>query len=162
VAALAAHATTLRAAVREAIAAPALPPDATLRRWAAEAGRTRVADTLRVVLASLAAEATHGARDGDEEPWGEGEVVALRAAAPARSRALYRRASRVAYRDPVEVADLAVDGEDLMREGGVARGPSLGTVLRRLRDAVVDDPARNDRATLLTLARTWSAAEGGA
>lgn len=162
VAALAAHATTLRAAVREAIAAPTLPPDAELRRWAAEAGRTRVADTLRVVLASLAAEATHGARDGDEEPWGEGDVVALRAAAPVRAHVLHRRTLRVAYRDPVEVSDLAVDGEDLMREGGVARGPALGTVLRRLRDAVVDDPACNDRATLLTLARSWSATEGGA
>ena len=85
-----------------------------------------------------------------------------RAAAPVRAHVLYRRTLRVAYRDPVEVSDLAVDGEDLMREGGVARGPALGTVLRRLRDAVVDDPACNDRATLLTLARSWSATEGGA
>lgn len=156
-AALAVHATALRASVRAAIINPAPPGDAVLRRWAAEAGRTRVPDALRVVLATLSAELAHGPREGEEDPWGDGGAVAMRGAAPSRAASLYRRTLRVAYRDPVEVADLAVDGEDLMREGGVSRGPALGTALRRLRDVVVEDPTRNDRATLLALARAWSA-----
>lgn len=159
VAQLAGHATALRDGVRDAVEAPVLPGDAIVRRWAAEAGRTRLADVLRVTMATLAAESAHGqpagvgaggAGDPGHAPFAE--------AAGARARALYRRALVVAYRDPVEIADLAVDGEDLMRDGGVPRGPALGEALRHLRDRVVDDPARNERTTLLTLARDWSAA----
>lgn len=162
IAALATHATSLCPHVREALQAAEAVRDAELRRWAAECGRTRVADTLRVALASLAAEASLGhAPEGGEEPtWGEVDATrtaTFRDEVPARARQVYRRALRVAYRDPVEVTDLAVDGEDLMREGGVGRGPALGAMLRRLRDAVIEDPARNERALLLQLAREWAA-----
>jgi len=166
IAALAVQATALRPALRAALEGAEAPGDATLRRWAADAGRTRLADTWRVAIAALAAESAHGARDGDQEAWGEGGELALRHAAPARVRSLYRRALRVAYRDPVDVADLAVDGDDLLREGGVPRGPALGVALRRLRDAVVEDPRHNDRETLLAMARAWyspvATGEGGA
>ena len=84
---------------------------------------------------------------------GSGCDDAVRAAAV---HALYGRALRIAYRDPVEIADLAVDGEDLMREGVARPGPTLGTLLRRLRDAVVDEPSRNRRETLLALAHEWT------
>lgn len=163
IASLATHATSLRPHVRGALEAAEAVSDAELRRWAAECGRTRVADTLRATLASLAAEASLGhAPEGGEEPTG-GAIEAARTAAfrdevAARARHVYRRALRVAYRDPVEVTDLAVDGEDLMREGGVGRGPALGAMLRRLRDAVIEEPARNERALLLQLAREWAAA----
>ena len=60
----------------------------------------------------------------------------------------------------MEVTDLAVDGEDLMREAGVGRGPALGATLRRLRDVVVEDPSRNERALLLQLARDWAMQAG--
>ncbi len=66
---------------------------------------------------------------------------------------MYRRAIRAAYRDPVEIADLAVDGEDLMREASIPPGPAVGRTLRVLRDWVLDDPARNTRDTLLAHAR---------
>lgn len=49
--------------------------------------------------------------------------------------------------------DLAIDGNDLMTEFGVAQGPRLGRVLEALLDRVQDDPALNDRASLLLLAR---------
>ena len=68
---------------------------------------------------------------------------------------LYRRALRIAFRDPVEVADLAVDGDDLRREAGVAAGPMLGKILAMLLDAVIDDPALNTRDQLLELARAF-------
>lgn len=165
IAALAAHATSLRPHVRGALEAQGTVGDAELRRWAAECGRTRVADTLRVALASLAAEASmgRGPEGGEEASGGPADAAAgaaFRATIPARARAVYRRALRAAYRDPVEVTDLAVDGEDLMREAGVGRGPALGATLRRLRDVVVEDPSRNERALLLQLARDWAMQAG--
>jgi tRNA nucleotidyltransferase (CCA-adding enzyme) len=165
-AALAEHAAALRDPVRAALEGAIVPGDAVVRRWAARCGRTRLADVLRVVLASLAAESATGrgtATPGDDDEFssrGPDEAYTPPDVAPA-ARALYRRALRIAWRDPVEVADLAADGEDLMREGGVPRGPALGTVLRRLRDAVVEDPALNTRAALLALANAWMAGERG-
>ncbi len=164
VAQLATHASALGAHVRSAVEAPAMAGDATVRRWAAQVGRTRLADVLRVTLAVLAAEAAHGgaavrAPDGTDTVT-DTERAPFAGEAGRRARALYRRALVVAYRDPVEIADLAVDGEELMREGGVPRGPALGEALRYLRDAVVEEPSRNDRATLLALVRDWTAARG--
>ncbi|MDP1861226.1 MAG: hypothetical protein Q8K82_21300 [Gemmatimonadaceae bacterium] len=124
----------LSAAVREEVPGAVHGADAELRRWAAVTGRARLADTLRVALATL------------HEP--SDRVIGARE----RARALYRRALIVAYRDPVEIADLAVDGEDLMRDGGVPRGPMLGEVLRRLRDEVLEDPSLNESTRLIARA----------
>ena len=55
---------------------------------------------------------------------------------------------------PHRLAHLAVDGTDLIGIGYV-EGPALGATLARLLDDVVDDPALNDRQTLLDLARRW-------
>jgi tRNA nucleotidyltransferase (CCA-adding enzyme) len=52
---------------------------------------------------------------------------------------------------PHQLADLAVDGTDLM-ELGYAEGPALGTALESLLDAVVDDPSLNTREELLARA----------
>jgi len=49
---------------------------------------------------------------------------------------------------------LAIDGDDLIRELGLAPGPRLGRLLDALVERVIDDPALNDRATLLVLARS--------
>jgi tRNA nucleotidyltransferase (CCA-adding enzyme) len=48
---------------------------------------------------------------------------------------------------------LAIDGDDLMRELGLEPGPRLGRMIDALVDRVVDDPALNERATLLLLAQ---------
>jgi tRNA nucleotidyltransferase (CCA-adding enzyme) len=53
---------------------------------------------------------------------------------------------------PHRLADLAVNGDDLIAIG-YREGPALGAELARLLDAVVDDPAANDRDTLLERAR---------
>jgi hypothetical protein len=60
---------------------------------------------------------------------------------------------------PLLPADLAIDGHDLQRELGLAPGPKLGRLLERLLEAVVNDPARNRRETLLADARAWLAEE---
>lgn len=62
------------------------------------------------------------------------------------------RAARV----PTATRELAVTGHDLMRELGMAPGRELGRILEALLDAVLEDPSRNERATLL--ARAASAA----
>lgn len=124
------------AAMRGALLAEQPPDDALLRRWTAQAGRTRLASLLRIA---------------DAFWWAEREA-GRRAPGAERVRSVYRRAVRVAYRDPVEVGDLAVNGTDLQALG--IQGKQLGDALRALLDYVLDDPARNTREQLLVRART--------
>jgi tRNA nucleotidyltransferase (CCA-adding enzyme) len=56
------------------------------------------------------------------------------------------------WEQPVELADLALRGDDLMA-AGLRQGPAIGETLRRLLAAVVDDPSLNERETLLRLAQ---------
>jgi tRNA nucleotidyltransferase (CCA-adding enzyme) len=53
---------------------------------------------------------------------------------------------------PHRLADLAIDGNDLI-ELGFKPGPALGHALRDLLHEVVDDPALNTRPALLRRAR---------
>jgi putative nucleotidyltransferase with HDIG domain len=48
---------------------------------------------------------------------------------------------------------LAIDGDDLIRELGMAPGPWLGRLLDGLLQRVIEDPSLNDAPTLLLLAR---------
>jgi hypothetical protein len=57
-----------------------------------------------------------------------------------------------AFHDPVELADLAIDGDDL-RAAGIPAGPHVGQILASLLEAVLDDPAVNQRELLLARAR---------
>lgn len=52
---------------------------------------------------------------------------------------------------PHRLGDLAVDGSDLIA-AGMREGPALGATLHRLLEAVLDDPALNERERLLALA----------
>ncbi len=52
---------------------------------------------------------------------------------------------------PLRLGDLAVNGSDL-KAAGLPAGPELGRTLRRLLDAVLEDPSRNTRERLLELA----------
>jgi hypothetical protein len=67
---------------------------------------------------------------------------------------------------PLTARQLAVRGDDLIGQLGLEPGPIVGQLLRRLLDAVLDDPSQNERATLIQLARRWmaeqtSSAQGG-
>lgn len=114
------------------VAAQASLTDAALRRAAATIGRTHFSDFLRMATARWSAEAETTRLPG--------------------ITAAYRRGVRIAWRDPLAIGDLAVDGSELM-ELGIPPGPAIGETLRRLLDVVVDDPAKNQRETLLALAR---------
>ncbi|MGI8507802.1 MAG: CCA tRNA nucleotidyltransferase [Gemmatimonadaceae bacterium] len=111
---------------------PEPPSDATLRQWAGRAGRTRLAPVLRLAYAFCWAERERG----------------LPAPAQRRVESVYRRAVRIAYRDPVEVSDLAINGDDLAAIG--IKGKRLGETLRGLLQVVLEDPTRNTRDFLLT------------
>jgi tRNA nucleotidyltransferase (CCA-adding enzyme) len=49
--------------------------------------------------------------------------------------------------------DLAIGGNDLMKELGLKPGPSIGKILSALLEEVIADPAKNERETLLALAK---------
>ena len=51
-------------------------------------------------------------------------------------------------------ADLAIDGDDLIADLGLAQGPTLGHILDELLERVIADQAQNDRTTLLLLAQS--------
>jgi putative nucleotidyltransferase with HDIG domain len=55
---------------------------------------------------------------------------------------------------PHRLADLAVDGSDLIA-AGYREGPALGAALARLLDLVLDDPAANEPERLLAEAASW-------
>jgi hypothetical protein len=111
------------------------PPDAALRRWAAIAGRTRLASVLRLA---------------DAMWWAEREA-GLPAPSRQRVSSVYRRAIRIAYRDPIEIADLGLTGGDLERIG--ISGPAVGRTLRWLVQEVINNPALNTHERLLAMAR---------
>ncbi len=81
---------------------------------------------------------------GSGQPRDAGGLTALRASVEAQL------AAEVA----LDLADLAVRGDDLIDELGMTPGPTIGHVLEVLLERVVEDPALNDRPTLLLLART--------
>jgi tRNA nucleotidyltransferase (CCA-adding enzyme) len=125
----------LGAEMTAALTAPTLPGDAQIRHWVAAIGRSRVAGLLRVASARWSA-----MREG-----GMANVPEMRA------KSLYRRAVRSAFRDPVALRDLAVDGNDLV-DAGIPPGPWVGKILRALLERVVQDPSLNRRDTLLSAA----------
>lgn len=49
---------------------------------------------------------------------------------------------------PMSVKDLAIGGKDLMA-AGIAPGPEMGKILHALLEEVLEDPARNEKDTLL-------------
>jgi poly(A) polymerase/tRNA nucleotidyltransferase (CCA-adding enzyme) len=75
---------------------------------------------------------------------------------------LRARIQRVMASGALNQGQLAVDGGDLTRELGIAPGPVVGELLRRLLEAVLDDPSLNERTPLLQLARGWAAGGGAA
>lgn len=127
--------TKLEATMRTSLQSSAGAQDSDIRRWVSVAGRTRFASVLRLA---------------DARWWADREAKLDAPSAPSVS-SLHRRALRIAYRDPVELSDLAVDGTDLQKLG--LSGPALGKALQALLEAVVRDPSLNTPERLLSLAK---------
>jgi tRNA nucleotidyltransferase (CCA-adding enzyme) len=106
--------------------------DADVRRWVAAIGRLQIGSFMR-----LAGAVWHAARTHNSTAPAERAV-----------RTLYRRMLGAAFRDPIDLGSLAVDGDDL-RRAGIPAGPGLGKILQALLAAVLEDPARNATDWLL-------------
>jgi tRNA nucleotidyltransferase (CCA-adding enzyme) len=106
--------------------------DATVRAWVAAIGRLYVGAVMRVAGAVWAVRRDAG------KPYPDSRSVAR----------LYRRMVRVAFRDPIELRDLAVDGNDL-KKAGIAGGRDLGRILQALLHRVLADPGLNRTDWLL-------------
>jgi hypothetical protein len=110
--------------------------DAAVRRFVRRVGPAALADLYALREADNAAS---GVREGTTGGLGE----------------LRERANRELARTALSTRQLAVDGEDLIAELAISPGPIIGRLLARLLEAVVEDPARNERGTLINLARGW-------
>jgi poly(A) polymerase/tRNA nucleotidyltransferase (CCA-adding enzyme) len=58
----------------------------------------------------------------------------------------------IAEKNALGIKDLAVTGRDLIADG-IPQGVIIGRILKELFETVLDDPAENEKAHLLTLAR---------
>jgi tRNA nucleotidyltransferase (CCA-adding enzyme) len=116
--------------IKASLTAPTATPDAVVRRWVAKIGRLDLAPLMRIAAALTHASGAGRARSGS------------------LLGSLYRRMLRIAWRDPIAIADLAIDGDDL-RMVGILPGPWVGKILQALLDAVLGEPSRNRRDFLL-------------
>jgi len=108
------------------------PTDAQVRRWLARVGRLYAGAFLRVALARW----TAIARTGEPTP----DAAAV--------RSLHRSMRRSLFRDPIELVDLQVTGNDL-RRAGIPAGPVYAKILNALLERVLEEPARNTPDVLL-------------
>jgi tRNA nucleotidyltransferase (CCA-adding enzyme) len=113
---------------------------ASVRRWIATIGRPQLAAFFRVAAARWAARRDTPSKHDSPAP-------AARAV-----HSVYRRTLRAALTEPVDLRDLAIDGDDL-RQAGIAPGPKLGKILSLLLDLVIEDPTLNTFERLLQEAR---------
>jgi putative nucleotidyltransferase with HDIG domain len=68
--------------------------------------------------------------------------------------ALEKRIEDVLAEDKaLTLKDLAINGDDIIRELQIPRGPKVGIILNSLLESVFDDPKQNERETLLKIAR---------
>lgn len=109
-----------------------MPTDEEVRRWLSRLGRLHAGPFLRVAFAR----------------WRAQRAAELPAPTDAAVRSLHRRMRRSRYRDPLDVADLVVGGDDL-RRAGIRPGPIYAKILQALLDLVLADPARNTPEALL-------------
>jgi tRNA nucleotidyltransferase (CCA-adding enzyme) len=112
--------------------------DTAVRRFIAKVGRDALDDLFRLREAD-------NIGSGSEPSAGHLDVLRARVAAELAANVVLDRHG------------LAIDGDDLMAELGLAPGPGLGRILDRLLEAVIADPRRNRRDALLKLARSMAA-----
>ncbi len=109
--------------------------DGAVRRFIVRSGRENLDDLLAL-------------READGLSRGDGAVIGQNAAMRARFDRL------IAADAAFKIADLAIDGADIMRELDLDEGPEVGRMLRNLFNAVLENPADNTRERLLALAKT--------
>ncbi len=110
--------------------------DTTVRRFIKRIGKERLEDL-------------YALNEADVRAKGKKDIPDLSALA-----ALKAHVERViAQGAALSTRDLAIGGRDLMKELAVPQGPTIGKILNALLEEVIADPAKNERETLLALAR---------
>jgi tRNA nucleotidyltransferase (CCA-adding enzyme) len=118
--------------------------DAAVRRWVRRVGEDSVADLFDLRIADLL---------------GNG----LKAGFPVQLEPLRRRIEDLLAREhSLHVADLAVDGRDVMETLGVGPGPVVGETLEALLEEVLERPECNTRERLLARLAERRAGRGDA
>jgi tRNA nucleotidyltransferase (CCA-adding enzyme) len=112
--------------------------DSAVRRFLRRVGAERIDDLLRL-------------RQADNV--GSGQPADADLLPELQARLATQRRSRA----PLAVADLAIDGNDILAAVGQPAGPWVGMMLERLLESVVNDPARNRPSVLLADVRQWRA-----
>jgi tRNA nucleotidyltransferase (CCA-adding enzyme) len=108
------------------------PDDVQVRRWLASLGRLYSGAFLRIACAR----------------WSVMRSAGRVAPTGVAVRSLHRRMRGSLFRDPIELADLAIGGDDL-RGAGIPAGPIYAKILHALLELVLADPSRNTPDALL-------------
>ncbi len=112
--------------------------DAAVRRWIRRVGAESVADVLALARA-----------DADAKGVDSSDTIA-------RLHQLHTRVDALtAQGAALTVRDLAINGNDLMRELQVPPGPWIGRILDHLLEIVLEDPSANQPDRLLHAARSF-------
>lgn len=114
--------------------------DAAVRRWVRRIGKDRIVDLYALNRADVLGKGTDPTADLEALEKLKGRVSAVLESGHA-----------------LTVKDLEVNGHDLIRGLGMKPSRELGTLLEHLLEQVLEEPSRNERETLLTLAREWLA-----
>jgi poly(A) polymerase/tRNA nucleotidyltransferase (CCA-adding enzyme) len=61
----------------------------------------------------------------------------------------------------ITVKDLAINGNDVMKQFNLKPGPIIGDILNYLLEEILDEPEKNNRDTLLTLGASFLQKLGG-
>jgi len=70
--------------------------------------------------------------------------------------------TQLAYTGPQHpLADLAVNGHDVMEAAGITPGPLVGKILNQLMFIVTDDPEKNNKETLIEAVKTLTSLHNG-
>ncbi len=117
--------------------------DSAVRRWIRRVGPELLEDLYELNRADVLGKGRDPATDLER-------LAALQA----------RVASTLAAGAAMAVRDLAIGGNDLIRELGLAPGPRIGSVLRELLEEVIENPELNRRDALLSRARELAKGSG--
>jgi poly(A) polymerase/tRNA nucleotidyltransferase (CCA-adding enzyme) len=106
--------------------------EAAVRRFIVRVGRENLDDLLAL-------------READGLSRGDNAVVAQNASI--RERLERVLASEAAFK----IRDLAIGGADIIEALGIGEGPEVGKILRKLFEAVLENPEENTREKLISL-----------
>ncbi|MBC7791279.1 MAG: CCA tRNA nucleotidyltransferase [Anaerolineae bacterium] len=118
--------------LERALSAECAASDKDIRSWVAATGRLRVPAVWRLAAARVCAR----------------NFASLSTSGFRTIHSTYRRALKSAAHDAVDLADLAIDGNDL-RSAGIPPGRAFGVILQRLLEYVIEDQSRNKREWLM-------------